>query len=258
MLSPPIADKGPRCGPQSPLITKLETVSRLSGGDQEALAALCAEPREMGARRNVIRESERPDHVHLIVEGWAARYKLLADGARQITAFLIPGDFCDLHITILGEMDHSITTLTRAKVAYIPRSKMDALTERPGLAKAFWWATLVDEAVLRSWIVNIGRRDAFEAIGHLICELYVRMKNIGLVEGDRFEVPLTQEEIGDALGLTSVHVNRVLQRLRSEDLISFSHGMLTIHDYRRLEKASGFNPNYLHIERGPGAQADPG
>jgi CRP-like cAMP-binding protein len=203
----------------------------------------------MGARRNVIREGERPDHVHLIVEGWAARYKLLPDGARQITAFLIPGDFCDLHVTMLGEMDHSITTLTRAKVAYIPRSNMDALTERPGLAKAFWWATLVDEAVLRAWIVNVGRRDASEAIGHLMCELYVRMKNIGLADDHVFELPLTQEEIADALGLTSVHVNRVLQRLRSEDLISFRQGLLTIHDYPALEKASGFNSNYLHIER---------
>lgn len=233
----------------TPLVAKLETRGRLSCEDRDALNALYADPRELGARRNVIREGDRPDHVHLMVEGWAARYKLLADGARQITAFLIPGDFCDLHITILGEMDHSISTLTRSKIAFIPRARIEALTERPSLAKAFWWSTLVDEAILRSWIVNVGRRDAYEAIGHLICELYVRMKNVGLVDGGRFDLPLTQEEIGDALGLTSVHVNRVLQRLRSEDLISFRQGLLTIHDYRALESASGFNPNYLHIER---------
>ena len=236
------------CGIGSPLVTRLESVCRLSELDRSALSALCRNPRDMGARRNVIREGERPDHVHLMVEGWAARYKLLPDGARQITAFLIPGDFCDLHVTILGEMDHSIITLTRAKVAYIPRSEMDALTERPGLVRAFWWATLVDEAVLRSWIVNVGRRDAFEAIGHLMCELYVRMKNIGLADDHVFELPLTQEELGDALGLTPVHVNRVLQRMRSDALISFKGGWLTIHNYRALEKASGFNPNYLHIQ----------
>ncbi|HLL30179.1 MAG TPA: Crp/Fnr family transcriptional regulator [Allosphingosinicella sp.] len=233
----------------SPLVAKLETRARLAREDRDALASLYEDPRDIGARRAIIREGDRPDHVHLMVEGWAARYKLLPDGARQITAFLIPGDFCDLHVTILGEMDHGITTLTRSKVAFISRARMDALTQRPSLVTAFWWSTLVDEAVLRSWIVNIGRRDAFEAIGHLICELYVRMKNVGLVEGHRFDLPLTQEEIGDALGLTSVHVNRVLQRLRSEDLISFRQGLLTIHDYRALEKASGFNPNYLHIER---------
>ena len=121
--------------------------------------------------------------------------------------------------------------------------------QRPAVARAFWWATLVDEAVLRSWIVNIGRRDAYQSIGHLMCELYLRLKNVGLTDDHRFELPLTQEEIGDALGLTPVHVNRVLQRMRSEELISFSHGALAIHDYRKLEKASGFNANYLHIER---------
>jgi CRP-like cAMP-binding protein len=236
-----------RDGGVSPLVSKLETVACLADEDRAALATLCEDPRGMGARRNVIREGERPDHIHLMVEGWAARYKLLPDGTRQITAFLIPGDFCDLHVTILGEMDHSIITLTRAKVAYIPRSKMDSLTERPGLVKAFWWATLVDEAVLRAWIVNVGRRDAFEAIGHLMCELYVRMKLIGLTDDHCFELPLTQEELGDALGLTPVHVNRVLQRMRTDELISFKGGLLTILDYRRLESASGFNPNYLHI-----------
>lgn len=233
----------------SPLIAKLATRAPISDEDREALYDLYSDAREMGARRNIIREGDRPDHVHLMIDGWGARYKLLPDGARQITAFLIPGDFCDLHVTILGEMDHGITTLTKSRVAYIPRGKMDALTERPSLAKAFWWATLVDESVLRNWIVNIGRRDAYEAIGHLICELYVRMKNVGLVDDLRYDLPLTQEEIGDALGLTAVHVNRVLQRLRSEDLISFQRGSLIIHDYERLEKASGFNANYLHIER---------
>lgn len=233
----------------SPLVAKLGTRARLTPQDRDDLNSLYADARDIGPRRSIIREGDRPDHVHLMVQGWAARYKLLPDGARQITAFLIPGDFCDLHVTILGEMDHGISTLTRSRVAFISRARMDALTERPSLAKAFWWATLVDEAVLRSWIVNIGRRDAFEAIGHLICELYVRMKNVGLVQGDRFDLPLTQEEIADALGLTSVHVNRVLQRLRSENLISFRQGLLTIRDYRALEQASGFNPNYLHIER---------
>jgi CRP-like cAMP-binding protein len=247
MSSPALPAEGLRRGPSGPLVTRLESVSRLTEEDRAALFALGDDPREMGARRNVIREGERPEHIHLMIEGWAARYKLLADGTRQITAFLIPGDFCDLHVTILGEMDHSITTLTRSKVAFIPRSKMDALAERPGLAKAFWWATLVDEAVLRSWIVNIGRRDAYQATGHLMCELYLRLKTVGLTDDHHFELPLTQEEIADALGLTPVHVNRVLQRMRTDGLISFKGGLLTILDYRRLESASGFNPNYLHI-----------
>jgi CRP-like cAMP-binding protein len=235
--------------PLNPLIAKLESVVPLADADRRALAALGDDARKVPARRNLIREGDRPEHVHLMVEGWAARYKLLPDGGRQITAFLLPGDFCDLHVTLLGEMDHGIATLSRAKVAFIPRATLDALADRPGLAKAFWWATLVDEAVLRAWIVNIGRREAYAAVGHLICELYVRMTTVGLVTDHCFDLPLTQEEIADALGLTPVHVNRVLQRLRSEDLISFRHGLLTIHDYGRLEEAAGFNPNYLHIER---------
>jgi CRP-like cAMP-binding protein len=234
---------------RNPLIAKLQTVAELSEDDLKALDDLGTDAREVGARRHVIREGDRPNNVHLVVEGWAARSKLLPDGTRQITALLIPGDFCDLHITILGEMDHSIVTLTKSKIAFIPRARMDALAERPKLTRALWWATLVDEAVLRAWIVNIGRRDAYEAIGHLMCELYWRMKNVGLVADHSFELPLTQEEFADALGLTPVHVNRVLQRLRAEGLIVLKRGALEILDYPRLEAAAGFNSNYLHIEQ---------
>lgn len=238
----------PECaGERNPLVVKLQTVTDITPPDVAALAAVCTDVRDLAPRRSIIREGDRPDHVHLILEGWAARYKLLPNGARQITAFLLPGDLCDLHVTILGEMDHSIATIGRARVAYIPRREMEALTDRPAIARAFWWATLVDEAVLRAWIVNVGRRDALEAIGHLMCELYVRMRNVGLTFGHSFELPLTQEEIADALGLTPVHVNRVLQRMRGEALISLKRGTLEILDYPRLEKASGFNSNYLHI-----------
>jgi CRP-like cAMP-binding protein len=233
----------------NPLAARLATVTDLSAGDREELDRISFEAREVGPRRNIIREGDRPEYVHLIVEGWAARYKMLPDGGRQITALLIPGDLCDLHVTILGEMDHSIATLSPARVAYIPRARMEALSARPALARAFWWATLVDEAVLRSWIVNVGRRDAYEAIGHLMCELYVRLRTVGLTSDHRFELPLTQEDIADALGLTPVHVNRVLQRMRGEGLIVLKRGSMEILDQPRLERASGFNPNYLHIER---------
>lgn len=232
-----------------PLVAKLETLAPLPPADRAALSRICEGARPMGARRSIIREGDRPDHVHLIVEGWAARYKLLPDGARQITAFLLPGDFCDIHVTVLAEMDHSIATLTRARVAAVPRAAIRELVARPNLALAFWWATLVDEAVLRAWIVNVGRRGAYEAIGHLMCELYVRMRNVGLTTDHRFFLPLTQEEIADALGLTPVHVNRVLQRMRGEALITLKGGLLVILDYARLEAAAGFNPNYLHVDR---------
>ena len=247
MFEAPIrADEAPL---PNPLAAKLETVANLSAGNRALLARLCADARPLAPRRNVIREGDRPDHVHLIVEGWAARYKVLEGGGRQILALLLPGDLCDLHVTVLGAMDHSIVTLTRARVAFIPRARMEEVAEHPDLMRAFWWSTLVDEAVLRAWLVNVGRRDAQERVGHLLCELYRRMENVGLAGGGRVEVPLTQEEIADALGLTSVHVNRVLQQLRSERLISLKRSALEILDMPRLEHVSGFSPNYLHIER---------
>ena len=238
-----------RAAHRNPLTAKLETVAALPRADVLLLDSLCTDAREMPARRNIIREGDRPEHVHLMVEGWAARYKLLPDGTRQITAFLIPGDLCDFHITVLGEMDHSIVTLTKARVAYIPRAKIIELEDRPKITRALWWATLVDEAVLRAWVVNVGRRDALQAVGHLFCELYVRMRNVGLATGETMELPLTQEEIGDALGLTPVHVNRVLQRLRADGLIALKRGALEILDMAALERVAGFNPNYLHIEQ---------
>jgi CRP-like cAMP-binding protein len=228
------------------LIAKLKNVSVVSEADAEALRSACRSVHSVEARRDVIRDGDKPEHVHLMVEGWAARYKVLPDGSRQIMAFLIPGDFCDIHITILGEMDHGIVALTPVKVAYVERGDMDALAARPDLTRALWWATLVDEAVLRAWIVSLGRRDAYEATAHLFCELHQRMKNVGLVEDDQFDLPLTQEVLADALGLTPVHVNRSLKRLRRDGLIEIQQGSLAICDVQRLRKAAGFDPSYLH------------
>lgn len=229
------------------LVAKLSAVAHLTHEDEAAIHALCRSPRRVPPRRPIISEGEKADYVHIMVEGWAARSKTLPDGSRQITAFLIPGDFCDLHVTILGEMDHDVVALSDAKVAYVPHQIMEDLPrDRPELGRALWWATLVDEAVLRSWISNIGRRDAYQRVGHLFCELHARLKLVGLVEDDRFELPLTQEVIADALGLTPVHVNRTLQRLRRAGLIELSTRSLTILDVPRLRTRAGFNPNYLH------------
>ena len=234
----------------SPVIAKLTTVADLRESDVEKLVALCKDVRTVPAKQDVLTEGERPDHVHVIVDGWAARYKTLADGSRQIVAFLIPGDFCDLHVAVLGHMDHSIIALTRCRVAYIPSHDLDSLTsDHSGLTKALWWATLVDESVLREWVLNVGRRDAYQRIAHLLCEMHARMRMVGLVEDGRLALPLTQEELADTTGLTAVHTNRTLQRLRKEELIELGGGMLTVLDVDKLQKAAGFNPGYLHIKR---------
>jgi CRP-like cAMP-binding protein len=233
-----------------PLIARLEVVADLRGEDKALLADLYGDVRTVSAKRDIISEGERPDHVHLIVEGWAGRYKALPDGARQIVALLIPGDFCDLHVAVLGHMDHGIVALTPCRVAFIPSSQIDRLTaNHNGLTKALWWSTLVDEAVLRSWVVNAGRRDAYQRISHLFCEMHVRMKMIGLAGDDQFELPLTQEELADATALTPVHTNRTLQRLRREGLIELRAGVLTVLDPGGLQRAAGFDPGYLHIKR---------
>jgi CRP-like cAMP-binding protein len=185
--------------------------------------------------------------VRLILEGFACRYKLLADGRRQIMAYLVPGDFCDLHVFILKAMDHTIATLSPCRVVDIPRERILELTERSALARALWWATLVDEATLREWLVNIGARSAEERIAHLLCELLLRLRVVGLADGAEYELPITQAELADTMGLSSVHVNRVLQRLRGDGLITLKSKHLVILDVERLNAFGGFTPNYLYL-----------
>ncbi len=182
-----------------------------------------------------------------MLEGWACRYKLLPEGTRQITSFLMPGDTCDLYASVSNYMEHSISTLTAARIALVPRGILETLLEtRPAITRAFWWARLVDEDTLRAWIVSMGRRDGLQRVAHLMCELHVRARNIGLTDGDSFELPLTQTVIGDALGLTPIHVNRVLRKLRLSGVMSLSGGALVVADIAKLAAVAGFDDNYLH------------
>lgn len=235
---------------QNALLRRLDAFTDLDHDDRTRLDALCGDVRTVAAKKDITSEGDRPEHVHLVIDGWAARYKLVDGGSRQITAFLIPGDFCDLHIAVLRHMDHGIVALTRCKVAYIDSKEMDRLTlENNRLTRAMWWGTLVDEAVLRQWVVNVGRRDAYERVAHILCELHARMKMVGLVDGDRLALPITQDELADATGLTSVHINRTLQRLRQDNLLEIGRGMLNILNVGELRRAGGFDASYLHIKR---------
>ncbi|MDF3063966.1 MAG: cyclic nucleotide-binding protein [Microvirga sp.] len=232
----------------SPLVRKLEHGAALSQDDRARLEEAARDVRGVGPRHDLIGEGDRPEEVHLILEGFACRYKMLPGGERQIMAFLVPGDFCDLHVAILGEMDHGIATISPCKVAYIPQRTIDELTSKhPAIARALWWATLVDEGTLREWIVNMGRRSADEQMAHLLCELLLRLESVGLAHENGFDFPVTQEELADTLGLSNVHVNRVLQQLRETGMITLTGRRLTIHDVDRLQEFAGFNPNYLHL-----------
>jgi CRP-like cAMP-binding protein len=235
----------------NPLIRKLEQFAGLSDEDKRLVDDAARDVRRLEARQDIIREGERPGEVHLLLEGWAARYKVLPGGERAIMAYLIPGDLCDIHIALLDRMDHSIGTLSPARVAYIPRERIEALMGRgDDLARALTWSMLVDEAILREWLVTLGHRPADKRVAHLICEMMLRSKAVGLTDDDSFDLPLTQEELADTMGITPVHMNRTLQALRRSDLITTRGKRVIVRDAGRLMAFADFNPNYLHQEGG--------
>jgi CRP-like cAMP-binding protein len=232
------------------LTRKLEIFGPLPEEDRAFLDKIVRHSREVDARTSIIREGEPPTDVHLVLRGIACRSKTLADGQRQIFAYMVPGDFCDLNVFILKRMDHDIETLSPCTMVEIPREVILEMSRRPMLVRALWWATLVDEATLREWIVNIGQRNAKHRIAHLICEIHLRMKSVGLTNDGRFELPITQSELGETMGLSAVHVNRTIQILRSRNLIVLKGSSLEILDVAELQRFADFNSNYLHLETG--------
>ena len=236
---------------------KLEQYVRLSGDDRNAVSALGRENlRSVPARRDIIREGEQPRFVKLFVEGWGFRHKLLEDGRRQIIAFLIPGDLCDLNNFILKEMDHSISALTPVTIAQIPHENIEAIdTKSPRVAQALRWDMMVQAAIQREWAVNLGQRSAIERVAHLLCELFARLEMAGLCNENRCEIPITQIDLSEATGITAVHVNRTLQELRAQKLIQWKGREVTILDMDGLKRLAMFNDNYLHRNR-EGAHLD--
>jgi CRP-like cAMP-binding protein len=234
-----------------PLFRKLGQFIKLTDDDRRVLSNATQDVRAIGAREDIILEGDRPDVVHLILEGWAGRYKILAGGQRSILAYLIPGDLCDIHVALLTEMDHSIATLSPCRIAFISRSEIATILEaNTRLTRALWWATMVDEAILREWLVTVGHRPADKRIAHLFCEMLLRSKAVGLTSDNSFHLPLTQEELGDTMGLSAVHTNRTLGELRNAGLISIDGRRITIPDVDRLKEFAEFNPNYLHQQKG--------
>ncbi|MHB0774801.1 Crp/Fnr family transcriptional regulator [Halomonas sp. WWR20] len=230
-----------------PLIQKLCSYTDLSEHEKQALRDAVIRVDTINKRQDIISEGQRPEHVHLVLEGWACRYKLLETGKHHIMAYLLPGDLCDMYVTLLDEMDHSIRTLTPAKVASISQDKLNYIVDHcPRLARALFWSTLVDEAILREWLVNAGGRAADVRLAHIFCELLLRSRSAGLTQDNSFDLPLTQEELGETMGLTVVHTNRIVQRLRKEGLITLNSKRMVIEDWERLKAFGQFNPNYLH------------
>lgn len=228
-------------------VQKLSGYADLTAADIAALEAATARPRKYVAKQDIIREGDRPGPVLIVLDGWACRYKILPRGTRQITAFLMPGDACDLHVGMLAEMDHSIQTITATQVATITRDDMNAIMQgHPNIALAMYIAQLVDEGTLRAWIVSMGRRSSLERVAHLMCELYLRAMAIGLSLEQVHALPLSQLVLADALGMTPVHINRVFKELRQSGAMSLRRGILLITDPVKLVQIAGFDENYLH------------
>lgn len=232
----------------NPLIRKLEGFAPLSDTDRATLTRISAKPRQVAAGKDLVREGDAPVGVFLVMDGMACRHKLRATGARQIMAYLVPGDLCDLDVALLSQMDHTITTLSPCSVVCLsPETVADLLANHPQIARALRIAQLIDEATLREWLVNVGRRAAPERLAHLLCEMLLRLRAVGHASKDAYALPVTQTELADTLGLTSVHVNRTLRELRQKGLIELRRGRVTILDWSRLRELAEFRSNYLHL-----------
>lgn len=232
-----------------PLIRRLESNAALSEAEKGALLNLPLIIREMAADQDIVREGDRPSECCLVLRGMAFRYKITEAGKRQIMSFHIAGEIPDLQSLYLRTMDHSLSTLTPCRLAFIPHSSLHGLFDHhPRLSGVFWRETLIDAAVFREWVVNVGRRPALARMAHLLCELFLRHKAVGLVTDHSFEFPITQSELADAVGLSNVHVNRTLQELRAQGLVGEQGEFLKVLDWEGLMQAGEFDPTYLHLD----------
>ncbi|TPG52518.1 Crp/Fnr family transcriptional regulator [Roseomonas nepalensis] len=241
---PPHSDRPPE---RHRLVRKLQSITDLTAEERQALLDLPMTVRSYARGEDIVREGDTPSECCLVLEGFACRYKLLPDGRRQIMAFHTPGDMPDLQSLHIGVMDHSVAAMMPTQAAFIPHTSMRDLTHAyPGLLHAFWRDTLIDAAIFREWLIGVGRRDGHERIAHLICEMLLRFRGVDLAPNDTFKMPVTQADIGDALGLSHVHVNRVLQDLRRDGLITWTNSVVSILDWEKLQKRALFDATYLH------------
>ena len=199
----------------------------------------------------MVREGDKVEHCQLLLSGFAYRHKITGDGQRQIIAVHMPGEFLDLQNSLLGSADHNVQALTRCEVATVPIAALRKLyEERPQVGRAMWIDTLIDAAIFREWIVNVGRRDSVSRLSHLLCEIALRLEEAGLAKDHSYELPMTQEQLADCTGLTPVHVNRVLKELGRLGLITRDKRSVEIVEWDRLQHIGDFNARYLHFEAG--------
>jgi CRP-like cAMP-binding protein len=240
-------------------LNRLLLRSFLSSEEQEAILALPAAHAHVAARKEIVSPGETIDHACLVSKGVAARFDQMQGGQRQITALHIAGDMCDLHSVVAPTAAWGIAALTATNVLLVPHDSLRELARsRPAIALAFWRDSIVDASILAKWIGNIGRQDARARLAHLICEFGVRCELAGIGSKTAFALDATQEQLADALGLTAVHVNRTLQRLRAESVVSTRGHAIIVLDWDRLVQIAEFDPSYLLIGRHKRAEGQTG
>ncbi|HEX8240161.1 MAG TPA: Crp/Fnr family transcriptional regulator [Allosphingosinicella sp.] len=232
----------------APLLRKLQYWASLNESDREALLALPHEVKRLEAGSFIVREGDKPVRGCVMLSGFSYRNKVIVDGARQIVALHMRGDLVDLQNAFLGIADHNVQALTACEVACIPREALRRIAfERPAIGTAMWHDTLVDGSIFREWIANVGRRDARARLAHVLCEFALRLEAAGLGDHGSWELPMTQEQLADVVGLTAVHVNRTLRSLTQEGLIKRSKRAIRITNWKALAEAGDFTSDYLHL-----------
>lgn len=232
------------------LYLQLSAHDDLSDSERSLLANTIGSQREFAEGEDLVSEGSRPAFSTLLLDGLAARYKYLENGSRQFTALHIAGDFVDLHAFLLKTLDHGILALSPCKVALADHAKLKHITETEAhLTRLLWLDTLVDGAIHREWIVSMGRRSKLAHLAYLFCELFTRLKVVQRTEGISFHLPLTQAELADVLGLSTVHMNRVMQSLRRSGAADWVHHTVHILDWNKLVDLADFDPTYLSLFR---------
>ena len=231
------------------LLRKIDPHGLLRPEERAALLSLPLQLATLDASQDIVRAGDRPTRSCLLIEGFLCAWKMVGSGERQIASLYVPGDIPDLQSLHLEVMDIGFSVLGRAQVGFIRHEALDALcVSYPRISAALWRTTLIDAAIYRDWVANVGQRPAEARAAHLICEVVVRLKAVGLAADYSCEFPLTQSDLGDALGLSTVHLNRTMSKLRREGLFSLHRKRLRVLDWPRLKTLADFDPTYLHLK----------
>jgi CRP-like cAMP-binding protein len=226
--------------------------SALTADEQQGILNLSGRKQRVAAHQDIVSPGETIDSACLVISGLVARYDQMVDGKRQLTSFYIPGDMCDLHSVVAPTASWSITAVSHASVLRVPHWQLRELcTDSPAITLAFWRDGTADASIFAKWVGNLGRKNAIARIAHIFCEMGMRTEAAGLGTRTSYELPVTQEQLGEASGLTAVHVNRTLQEIRGRALLTFRSGHVEVPDWHALARIGEFDPAFLMLDRSP-------